>query len=76
MSIAVIAAIAVFLGVLFILFLQQQKEHKLSRLVLIGLILGSAYGFLMQSYFGVDSPATAETRSWIAIVGGGYVALL
>ncbi|BCV52464.1 L-cystine transporter [Shewanella algae] len=76
MSIAVIAAIAVFLGVLFILFHQQQKEHKLSRLVLIGLILGSAYGFLMQSYFGVDSPVTAETLSWIAIVGGGYVALL
>ncbi|HDS1204822.1 TPA: L-cystine transporter [Shewanella algae] len=76
MSIAVIASIAVFLGVLFILFHQQQKEHKLSRLVLIGLILGSAYGFLMQSYFGVDSPVTAETLSWIAIVGGGYVALL
>ncbi|MBO2627360.1 L-cystine transporter [Shewanella algae] len=76
MSIAVIASIAVFLGVLFILFHQQQKEHKLSRLVLIGLILGSAYGFLMQSYFGVDSPVTAEALSWIAIVGGGYVALL
>jgi len=36
MSVAVIAALAVFTGILFLLFKQQQKKHSLSRLVLLG----------------------------------------
>ncbi len=36
MSIAVIASLAVFLGILYFLYGQQQKNHTLSRLVLFG----------------------------------------
>lgn len=36
MSVAAIASLAVFAGILFLLFGQQRKENTLSRLVLFG----------------------------------------
>ncbi|MGR5488598.1 L-cystine transporter, partial [Vibrio alfacsensis] len=48
MSIAVVAALAIFLGILYFLYGQQQKKHTLSRLVLFGLVLGSAFGLGLQ----------------------------
>ncbi|EKO3534828.1 L-cystine transporter [Vibrio fluvialis] len=76
MSVAAIASIAVFVGILFFLFRQQKKAYTLSRLVLLGLVLGSAFGLALQLIFGEGSSVIKETLSWVAIVGNGYVGLL
>jgi hypothetical protein len=76
MSVAAIASIAVFVGILFFLFGQQKKTYTLSRLVLLGLVLGSAFGLALQLIFGEGSSVIKETLSWVAIVGNGYVGLL
>ncbi|PNH97294.1 L-cystine transporter [Vibrio diazotrophicus] len=76
MSVAVIAALAVFTGILFLLFKQQQKKHSLSRLVLLGLVSGSLFGFGLQLIFGEGNPAVSQTLDWVKVVGSGYVGLL
>ncbi len=76
MSLAVIAALAVFVGILFLVFTQQQKNHSLSRLVLMGLVLGSGFGLALQLIFGEGNPAINEILDWVKIVGSGYVGLL
>ncbi|MDE1265420.1 L-cystine transporter [Vibrio aestuarianus] len=76
MSVAAIASLAVFVGILFFLFGQQKKAHTLSRLVLLGLIFGSAFGLALQLVFGEGNPIIKETLSWVNIVGNGYVGLL
>ncbi|KOE87375.1 L-cystine transporter tcyP [Vibrio alginolyticus] len=76
MSVAVIASLAVFVGILFFLFGQQKKAHTLSRLVLLGLIFGSAFGLALQLVFGEGNPIIKEILSWVNVVGNGYVGLL
>ena len=76
MNFAVIASLAVFVGILFFLFNQQQKKHTLSRLVLIGLVTGSLFGLALQLIHGEGNSAIAQTLEWVGIVGSGYVGLL
>lgn len=76
MSVAAIAALAIFIGILFFLFGQQKKSHTLSRLVLFGLILGSAFGLALQVVLGEGHVAIKETLGWVNVVGNGYVGLL
>lgn len=76
MSVTVIASIAVFVGILLILFAQQKKAHSLSRLVFFGLVLGSGFGLLLHMILAEDNAALRETLSWINLVGNGYVNLL
>jgi L-cystine uptake protein TcyP (sodium:dicarboxylate symporter family) len=76
MSVAVIAALAVFTGILFLLFKQQQKKHSLSRLVLLGLVSGSLFGLGLQLIFGEGKPVVSQTLDWVKVVGSGYVGLL
>lgn len=76
MSFSAIAALAVFTGILFFLYGQQKKENTLSRLVLLGLVFGSAFGLGLQLLFGEGNPVIKETLDWVNIVGRGYVGLL
>ncbi|MDC5806569.1 L-cystine transporter [Vibrio europaeus] len=76
MSVVVIASLAVFVGILFFLYGQQKKENTLSRLVLLGLVFGSAFGLALQLIFGEGNPAIAQTLEWVNVVGRGYVGLL
>ncbi|MEZ9891715.1 L-cystine transporter [Vibrio lentus] len=76
MSLSAIAALAVFTGILFFLYGQQKKENTLSRLVLLGLVFGSAFGLGLQLLFGEGNPVIKETLDWVNIVGRGYVGLL
>ncbi|WP_413283662.1 L-cystine transporter [Vibrio sp. MA40-2] len=76
MSVSILAALAVFVGILFFLFSQQQKAHSLSRLVFFGLILGSLFGLAIQLIFGEGNPAINFILDWVKVVGNGYVGLL
>ncbi|MCG3728504.1 L-cystine transporter [Vibrio cincinnatiensis] len=76
MSVTAIAMLAVFAGILLFLFSQQKKAYSLSRVVLLGLVLGSVFGLALQLTFGENSPVISQVLSWIAIVGSGYVGLL
>ncbi|GAM63519.1 L-cystine uptake protein tcyP [Vibrio ishigakensis] len=76
MSVAVIANLTVFVGILYFLFSQQQKQNTLSRLVLIGLVTGSGFGLALQLIYGEGNAAIAQTLDWVKVVGSGYVGLL
>ncbi|MDV7104602.1 L-cystine transporter [Vibrio sp. TH_r3] len=76
MSVSILAALAVFVGILFFLFSQQQKAYSLSRLVFFGLILGSLFGLAIQLIFGEGDPAINFILDWVKVVGNGYVGLL
>ena len=76
MLFAVIANLAVFACILCFLFLQQRKTSTLSRQVLFGLILGSAFGLLIHMFYGEGNPIIQQTLEWVNVVGSGYVGLL
>ncbi|MGB2078772.1 MAG: L-cystine transporter [Vibrio sp.] len=76
MSLAVIANLAIFIGILFVLFRLQRQKQTLSRLVLSGLILGSLFGFLLHLVYPTGSDVISQTLQWVNVVGSGYVGLL
>ena len=76
MSLITIFSLAIFAVILVALFRLQKKEMALSRLVLIGLVLGSGFGFGLQLLLGEGHQALTETLSWTNVVGSGYVGLL
>lgn len=76
MSFAVIAALAVFIAILFGLYRFQQRSETLSRTVLLGLVAGSLFGLALQFVFSGDLITKQTVLDWVAIVGSGYVNLL
>ncbi|WP_039974531.1 L-cystine transporter [Vibrio jasicida] len=76
MNFSVVASLAVFVAILFLLFSQQQKQNTLSRLVLVGLVTGSLFGLALQLIHGGGSDVIAQTLEWVGIIGSGYVGLL
>ncbi|KJZ05135.1 L-cystine transporter [Pseudoalteromonas piscicida] len=76
MSFAVIAALAVFIAILFGLYRFQQRSETLSRTVLLGLFAGSLFGLALQFVFSGDLTTKQTVLDWVAIVGSGYVNLL
>ncbi|MCF6441747.1 L-cystine transporter [Pseudoalteromonas luteoviolacea] len=76
MSFIAMVSLAVFAAILIVLFQTQKKGATLSRLVLIGLSLGSVFGFALQFFLGEGHQAITETLNWTNVVGSGYVALL
>ncbi|TMN37136.1 MULTISPECIES: L-cystine transporter [Pseudoalteromonas] len=76
MSFAVIAALAVFIAILFGLYRFQRRSETLSRTVLLGLVAGSLFGLALQFVFSGDLTTKQTVLDWVAIVGSGYVNLL
>ncbi|KZN29000.1 L-cystine transporter [Pseudoalteromonas luteoviolacea] len=76
MSFIAMVSLAVFAAILIVLFQSQKKGATLSRLVLIGLSLGSVFGFALQFLLGEGHQAIEETLNWTNVVGSGYVSLL
>ncbi|PMO65237.1 L-cystine transporter tcyP [Vibrio breoganii] len=76
MSVAVVANLAVFVGIIYFLFSKQKQQNTLSRLVLLGLVTGSGFGLALQLIYGEGNPAIAQTLDWVQVVGSGYVGLL
>ncbi|MBE0421129.1 L-cystine transporter [Pseudoalteromonas nigrifaciens] len=76
MSLAVLLMLALFVGLLFAIYLFSQKSKTLSRTILFGLVLGSAFGLVLQFLFAEQPQVINHVLSWIAVVGKGYVGLL
>ncbi|GEM80688.1 L-cystine transporter [Vibrio superstes] len=76
MSVAVVANLAVFVGIIYFLFSKQKQQNTLSRLVLLGLVTGSGFGLALQLIYGEGNPAITQTLDWVKVVGSGYVGLL
>jgi hypothetical protein len=68
--------LALFVGLLFAVYVFSKKSESLSRNVLFGLLLGSAYGLLLQFLFATQPEVISGVLSWVALVGQGYVGLL
>lgn len=54
----------------------HRKKVGFTPLILLSLILGAAFGFILQQIFGAKSRVLAQALDWIGIVGNGYVSLL
>ncbi|WP_041771250.1 L-cystine transporter [Psychromonas sp. CNPT3] len=76
MDMVLMINLAIFFALLFITYTQQRQQKPLSRLVLIGLILGSLFGLALQFVYADQKELIAETLQWTNIVGSGYVSLL
>ena len=76
MSVHGIFNLVVFAALLSLLFQVSKKEVSLPRRVLIGLFLGSIFGFYLQLIVGYGSDATTETLEWTNVVANIYVNLL
>ncbi len=68
--------LALFSGLLFVLFYLRRQSLTLSRQVFAGLLLGVAFGFYLQFVFGIGTPVMTETLQWTNLVGDAYVNLL
>ena len=76
MSMYGIFNLVIFAALLSILFQLSKREMGLSRRVLIGLMLGSIFGFYLQLVVGYTAEATTETLEWTNVVANIYVNLL
>ncbi|WP_257326951.1 L-cystine transporter [Pseudoalteromonas rhizosphaerae] len=76
MSLAVLLMLALFVGLLFAIYLFSQKSKTLSRTVLFGLVVGSAFGLALQFLFSHSPESINDVLSWVSVVGKGYVGLL
>jgi L-cystine uptake protein TcyP (sodium:dicarboxylate symporter family) len=68
--------LVLFAALLGFLFQLSKMEMGLSRRVLVGLVLGSIFGFYLQLVFGLSAGATGETLEWTNVVANSYVNLL
>ena len=76
MSMYGIFNLILFAALLGFLFQLSKMGMGLSRRVLVGLVLGSIFGFYLQLVFGLTAVVTSETLEWTNVVGNSYVNLL
>ncbi|MGT2948617.1 cation:dicarboxylate symporter family transporter [Streptococcus devriesei] len=72
-TLIIVAAALVLLAVLAFV---HRKRVGFTSLVLLSLVLGAAFGFVLQLILGAKSQVLAQALDWIGIVGNGYVSLL
>ena len=65
-----------FAVLLVTLVVLARKGLALSTRVLLSLVLGLAFGSLLQAFFGVGSESLDTILSWTNLVGSAYVSLL
>lgn len=70
LNIVVFAALLLLVG-----YIGRRKNLSLALKVLLGLVLGSAFGLALQFVYG-GAPVVARSIDWFDIVGNGYVRLL
>ncbi|MCL6570557.1 MAG: L-cystine transporter [Bacillus sp. (in: Bacteria)] len=75
-TVLIIVNIAVFLLLMFGLFMMQKKHVSFSKRVFIALGLGIIFGYIIQLIYGATHEVTIGSIDWFTIVGSGYVKLL
>ena len=69
--------LTVLAGLIYVLYqLGKREQWTLSRRVLLGLVFGTGFGFLLTSGFGENQPVLDSTLEWTNIIGSSYVSLL
>ncbi|WP_263141617.1 L-cystine transporter [Pseudomonas sp. RIT-PI-AD] len=76
MSLPLLLNVLAFLVLLLVLARSARAHWSLSKKVLLGLLLGVAFGLALHLIYGADAPVLKTTLTWIDIVGSGYVQLL
>lgn len=72
----VIVNIAVLILLIVLLGWMQKKHISFTKRVFAGLILGIAYGVILQWIYTPDSKVISDSMEWFDLVGSGYVGLL
>ncbi len=76
MNIQVTLNVLVFVALIFLLARFSGKQWSLSKKVLLGLVLGVAYGLVLHLVYQSNYHVVAQSVQWFNIVGNGYVQLL
>ena len=76
MSFLTIFNLVIFTGLLSFIFQLSKREIGLSKLVLVGLGIGTVFGAYLQIFFGTDHRVSHETIEWTNIVANSFVNLL
>jgi L-cystine uptake protein TcyP (sodium:dicarboxylate symporter family) len=73
---SVILSIAGMAVLLAMLYWMQKKHFSFGQRALTAMVLGMAYGVVLQWAFGTTSSVVKDANDWFAVVGTGYVRLL
>lgn len=76
MTFLVVINLIVFAGIIVALARLRGPGFTLSRQILTGLVVGIAYGLLLQAIYANSPDVVQGTLRWTNIVGTGYVSLL
>jgi L-cystine uptake protein TcyP (sodium:dicarboxylate symporter family) len=76
MDLALWLNLAAFALLAALLARRQLRGATTSSGVLIGLLVGAAFGAALQWIHGLGHPSIREAMTWIGVVSGGYVRLL
>ena len=76
MFIQVLANVIGLLVLVGILYKMQKKYMTFTNRVFAALILGVAFGAILQLIYGAESKVLEESLMWFSIIGDGYVNLL
>ena len=76
MSALAIVNLVVFAALLSFLFQLSKRGFGFSKLVLIGLVLGTLFGNYLQVIFGPGHEVSQETIEWTNVVANSFVNLL
>jgi len=76
MSTLAIVNLVVFAALLSFLFQLSKRGFGFSKLVLIGLVLGTLFGTYLQVIFGPGHEVSQETIEWTNVVANSFVNLL
>ncbi|MFI2856392.1 L-cystine transporter [Paenibacillus sp. JSM ZJ436] len=68
-----VLSLAILIG---ILFWMQKKHYSFTKRVFAGLVLGVAFGVILQAIYTADSDTISKSSDWFNLVGYGYVRLL
>jgi len=76
MNLMVLINLLLFAGLIYVLIGMTGKGFSLSQRVFTALMLGIAFGILLQLFYQSSPEAIPETLEWSNVVGTAYVSLL
>ncbi len=75
-TLSVIINVIIMLAIVYGLYIMQKKHVSFTKRVILALIVGIAFGAILQMIYGSASPIVKVSNSWFAVMGTGYVRLL